>query len=181
MLLLTLRGTPTLYNGDELGLPDVPVPPERVVDADGRDPQRSPMPWEPGPGAGFTTGEPWLPMVRDADTRAFSVQRADPRSMLSLHRRLLRLRRDEPALIGGQWRLREAPDGVLAYDRILGDRHLVVVLNLGAGPVNVPVPGEWSLRLSTTLHRDGDRLRDAVSLEADEGVVLVPATDRATG
>ena len=113
MLLLTLRGTPTIYYGDELGLADVAVPPERVVDVDGRDPQRSPMPWEPGPHAGFSTAEPWLPMAPDAHTPNAAVQRADPTSMLSLHRRLLALRREEPALRVGTWAVAHAPDGVL--------------------------------------------------------------------
>src|SRR5262249_13091708 len=76
MLLLTLRGTPTLYYGDELGMPDVPIPSERVQDPFeknvpgrglGRDPERTPMPWRSGPGAGFTTGDPWLPLGDDAE------------------------------------------------------------------------------------------------------------------
>jgi len=71
LMLYALRGTPFVYQGEELGLPDAEIPPERVVDIDGRDPQRAPVPWRPpseaGPGAGFTTGEPWLPPVADAE------------------------------------------------------------------------------------------------------------------
>ncbi|MGZ8647997.1 MAG: alpha-amylase family glycosyl hydrolase, partial [Solirubrobacteraceae bacterium] len=67
VMLYALRGTPFVYQGQELGLPDAEIPPERVVDVDGRDPERAPIPWRPpsvaGPGAGFTTGEPWLPLV----------------------------------------------------------------------------------------------------------------------
>ena len=104
MLLLTLRGTPTLYYGDELGLPDATVPPERIVDVDGRDPERSPMPWTGSdPNAGFSVGEPWLPMVDDAGSWSVEAQRADPASMLLLHRRLLALRRASPALHRGAW------------------------------------------------------------------------------
>ena len=93
MLLLTLRGTPTLYYGDELGMEDVEVPPERVVDPDGRDPERSPMPWTGAPGRGFCADdvEPWLPFGDPAVN--VEAQEADPRSMLALHRRLLALRR----------------------------------------------------------------------------------------
>ena len=88
MLLLTLRGTPTLYYGDEIGMEDVPVPPERVVDPDGRDPERSPMRWTGEPGAGFSDAEPWLPLG-DTDVNV-EAQEADPRSMLALHRELHR-------------------------------------------------------------------------------------------
>ena len=98
MLLLTLRGTPTLYYGDELGMEDVEVPPARVVDPDGRDPERSPMPWTGAPGRGFCADgvEPWLPFGDAAVS--VEAQEADPRSMLALHRRLLALRRSSDDL-----------------------------------------------------------------------------------
>ena len=88
LLLYALRGTPFLYQGEELGLPDAEIPPDRVVDVDGRDPERAPIPWAPpsaaGPGAGFTTGEPWLPLVGDAETLNAEAQAGDPRSTLAL-------------------------------------------------------------------------------------------------
>src|SRR4029450_659157 len=100
MLLLTLPGTPILYQGEELGLVDVPIPAEqaldpiaRLVPGRGRDPERTPMPWDAGPGAGFTTGRPWLPVGEANLPRHVATQRDDPGSMLNLHRRLLRLRR----------------------------------------------------------------------------------------
>ncbi len=104
MLLLTLRGTPTLYYGDELGMEDVPVPPARVVDPDGRDPERSPMPWTSAPGRGFCADdvEPWLPFGDPGVS--VDAQEADPRSMLALHRRLLALRRSSGDLCGGRLR-----------------------------------------------------------------------------
>ena len=96
MLLLTLRGTPTLYYGDELGMADVPIPPERAVDPGmARDPVRTPMRWDAGPHAGFSTAEPWLPVGEGA---AVAAQRDDPRSMLTLYRRLLALRRESDDL-----------------------------------------------------------------------------------
>src|SRR5258706_230756 len=107
MLLLTLRGTPTLYYGDELGLPDVALPPELMRDpqarldpALSRDPQRSPMPWSPGPGHGFTVPDavPWLPAAPEADALSVQRQAGDPRSMLSLTRALLPPRAASPAL-----------------------------------------------------------------------------------
>ena len=103
LLLYALRGTPFVFQGEELGLPDATIPPERVVDVDGRDPERAPVPWErpsvAGPGAGFTTGEPWLPLHEDAERYAVAAQRDDPASTFSLARRLawLRARRRRPA------------------------------------------------------------------------------------
>ncbi|MFN8203196.1 MAG: alpha-amylase family glycosyl hydrolase [Solirubrobacteraceae bacterium] len=93
VLVLTLRGTPFLFQGEELGMTDGDVPPEAVVDVDGRDPERVPMVWTPGPGAGFTTGTPWLPVHPDAERLAVSVQAGDPASSLELYRALLALRR----------------------------------------------------------------------------------------
>jgi alpha-glucosidase len=147
MLLLTLRGTPTLYYGDEIGMTDVPI---QRYDPDGRDPERTPMQWDRS--GGFTTGEPWLP-YGDLDTNV-----ADEPPILTLHRRLLALRRDFAA---ADYRTLHAADGVLAYAR--GD-DIAVALNLTGEPRPLPVHGE--LLLSTHLDGGTDRLRPA------EGVVL---------
>jgi alpha-glucosidase len=170
MLLFTLRGTPFLFQGEELGLRDVPVPSERVVDVDGRDPQRAPLPWAPpsvaGPGAGFTTGDPWLPMTADAETVNAATQAAQPRSVLALYRRLAALRREREDLRGGALAFLAPQDpDVLAYRR--GDGH-VVALNFSADPRPVAWPAGARTVLSTHLDRDGaapDRLRGG------EGVV----------
>ncbi len=175
MLLLTLRGTPTIYYGDELGLVDVPVPPERVMDVDGRDPQRSPMPWGSGSNAGFTTGIPWLPMA-DASDLSVEAQRSDDTSMLTLHRRLLALRRGEPRLREGAWTPVPAPDGILAYDRTLDGARIRIVLNLTGQPVRVPMPGIGVVRLSTALDREGEVVTDELSVRGDEGIILSPGS-----
>ncbi len=145
MLLLTLRGTPTLYYGDELGMTDVTV--ERY---DFRDGARTPMQWRRD--GGFTDGEPWLPYGD------LAVNAEGPNSMLELHRRLIALRRE---FAEEDYRTLHADDGVLAYAR--GDGH-AVALNLTGEPRPLPVAGE--LVLST--HLDGG----AGVLRADEGVVL---------
>ena len=173
MLLLTLRGTPTIYYGDELGLPDADVPPGRVVDVAGRDPERSPMPWaRRGPNAGFSDGEPWLPMVDDAATLSVEAQRADPASILSLHRRLLAVRRASPALHAGSLELVDAPAGVVAFDRRHGGEAVRVVLNLTGDPVAVPIDGAWTCLAGTRPGREGTRVEGGVPLAADEGLVL---------
>jgi alpha-glucosidase len=174
MLLLTLRGTPTLYYGDELGLPDVPVPRERVVDVAGRDPERSPMPWTTAPGAGFTTGEPWLPVTDDPAVFSVEAQERDPRSMLALHRALLALRRAEPALHTGSWAAVDAPGGVVAFDRWTGDgARFRVLLNLRPDAVRVLLDGAWTVALSTGMDREpGSGVEGAAELRADEGLVL---------
>src|SRR4051812_11240788 len=91
LMLYALRGTPFVYQGEELGLPDAEIPPDRVVDVDGRDPERAPIPWQPpseaGPGAGFTTGVPWLPLIAEAEELCVARPAADPDSALSLYRR----------------------------------------------------------------------------------------------
>jgi len=150
MLLLTMRGTPTIYYGDELGLADVAIPPERVQDPRelrepglgfGRDPVRTPMPWDGSSNAGFTSGDPWLPLNPDWPTRNVEAEAADPDSMLALYRELLRLRRAHPALSGGTMRLLEAKGDVLAYERVQGADRIVIALNLGDAPHDVELPG----------------------------------------
>jgi alpha-glucosidase len=177
MLLLTLRGTPTLYAGDELGLPDAAVPPDRVVDVAGRDPERAPIPWTVvGRAAGFTTGEPWLPMTDEPGRYSAEAQAADPRSMLALHRRLLALRRAEPALHLGAWTAVDAPEGVVGFDRTSGGDRFRVLLNLTAAPVRVVLEGTWTVEVDTGLVRPtggaGALVTAGLDLAADEGVVL---------
>jgi alpha-glucosidase len=175
MLLLTLRGTPFLYQGDELGMPDVGIAPEHVVDVDGRDPERSPFPWEPpstaGPGAGFTTGEPWLPITPDAERLAASVQTRDPASMLSLHRNLLALRRATPALRDGSYRSLDAGDDVFAFLRA---ETIAIVLNFAAQPRAARSVGRGSLRLSTRPEaRPGVEVDlGTMELAPNEGVII---------
>jgi alpha-glucosidase len=184
LMLLTLRGTPFLYQGEEIGMRNVPVPPEKLQDPLAfrlhpklsRDPSRTPLPWEPGPGAGFTTGEPWLPVGPDAAFRNVAAQRGDPASLLQLYRALLDLRRRTPALARGAFRVRRAPKGVFAYERSEGGRRAVVALNFGDGAAAVSL-GRG--RVAEGLHtRPGaappERLGRVV-LGPCEGVVAVLA------
>jgi glycosidase len=140
MLLLTLRGTPTLYQGDEIGIGEVRIPIDRIRDPRelrepglglGRDRSRTPIPWDGSAHAGFSTAEPWLPLGEDWRTRNIAAQVADPRSMLSLYRALLALRRGSPSLEIGAFALVESAPDVLAYERREGSERLLIALNLG--------------------------------------------------
>jgi alpha-glucosidase len=181
MLLLTLRGTPTLYYGDELAMTDVPIAPEQVRDpyeqrvrglGAGRDPERSPMQWTAGPYAGFCPpeGTPWLPVAADHEPVNVETERADARSMLTLHRRLLALRRSRQALASGSYQTLHAAGGVLAYRRATPNERVLVALNLTGTPRPVPACGQ--LLLSTMLDGEGQRVTGGLQLRADEGVVL---------
>ncbi|HEX6909042.1 MAG TPA: alpha-amylase family glycosyl hydrolase [Longimicrobium sp.] len=186
VLLLTLRGTPTLYYGDEIGMRDVPIPPDRVQDPFeknvpgkglGRDPERTPMQWSPAPRAGFSTGEPWLPIAEDFREVNVEAERDAPRSILTLYRRLLDLRRGEPALEVGRFVGVEAEGDVLAYVRRAraGESDFLVVLNLGPRPHVFRVPdevGPGTVALSTHLDREADPVGRDVRLRPDEGVVI---------
>ena len=185
MLLLTLRGTPTLYYGDELGLDDVAIPRDRVRDPRelrepglglGRDPQRTPMPWDDSPNAGFTTGEPWLPLSADWRERNVEALGHDACSILNLYRRLLALRRTHRSLnVGDISRLKTEGD-TLSYERRSEDARLLVALNLGEISQMVPLPS-WAqggkVLLSTLA--GSPIVQDAnVELRPDEGVIIAP-------
>jgi alpha-glucosidase len=185
MLLLTLRGTPTIYYGDEIGMHDVPVPPELVRDPFGkhspdygRDPARTPMQWSSQSNAGFCPpgAEPWLPLAGDYRTANVAAQREDSASTLALHRRLLALRRAEPALAAGSYALVAVRGDLLVYAREVrgpGGRRFVVALNFGHGPLAVEDGAlEGRIELSTLPGREGETVAGRLELGGDEGVVI---------
>ena len=163
LMIYALRGTPFVYQGQELGLPDAHVPPERVVDVDGRDPERAPMPWLPpfaaGPGAGFTTGEPWLPIVEEAETLSVQAQEADRRSTLWLTRRIAELRAKTRALQDGSQRTVDSGADLLAWIREGAGERLLVVMNFATGSrspvIPAELPGVGHLVLGSDPERDG--------------------------
>ncbi|QDZ06866.1 DUF3459 domain-containing protein [Sphingomonas panacisoli] len=143
MLLLTLRGTPTLYQGDELGIGKVDIPPDRVRDPQelrqpglglGRDRSRTPMPWNGSCHAGFSSVEPWLPLNSDWKERNVAAEADKARSMLTLYRRLLSVRRSTPALNEGTFTLIRADNDVLMFERKLGRVRRTIALNFSNEP-----------------------------------------------
>ena len=189
-LLLTLRGSPFLYYGEEIALRNVAIPNARAADPPARrasllfpwwnrDQARTPMPWTGEPTGGFTTGRPWLPLGSDAATRNVATQGADPRSVLSFYRRLIWLRRATPALRRGSLTLlRQTDEDALGYLRQADGQTALVLLAFAARRTNVPLPAApsgrpWRVALST--HRDtGASLEGhSVYLEPNEALILL--------
>jgi alpha-glucosidase len=143
-LLGSIRGTICIYQGEELGLTEADVPFERLRDPyginfwpefKGRDGCRTPMPWRASEkNAGFSTGEPWLPLPEDHLPLAVDRQESDPSSVLSAYRDFLRFRRSNPALISGSIRFFDVPEPLLVFERTLDRQRLLCAFNLGAEP-----------------------------------------------
>ncbi len=181
MLLLTLRGTPTLYYGDELGMPDAWVSPSQVRDpaeknqpgiGQGRDPERSPMLWENRENAGFTAPgvATWLPLVWDWPKFTVETEQADAGTMLKLYQRLLQLRRERPELHSCEVSDVASANGVLSYVRSCGGLRIQVLLNMTHDPRSVDC-GAGRVLLSSFMDRD-DAVDGKVELRGDEGVVI---------
>jgi alpha-glucosidase len=182
MLLLTLRGTPTMYYGDELGMMDVPIAPDQVKDpfeiqepgkGNGRDPERTPMVWDDSPMAGFTTGDStWLPIGKNG---LFNVeaQKKDPQSMLNMVRRLISLRREHKALSIGDFHPLPSKAPIAAYSRIYKQEILHIILNFDNSTVTYPLPsGSHALLFSTVPGRAAESLETEVILGPGEGIIL---------
>lgn len=184
MLLLTLRGTPTMYYGDELGMANVSIPADRVRDPFeknvpgvglGRDPCRTPMQWDRSLHAGFTVGEPWLPISDDYAVVNVRAEDEDPASFLTLYRHLLKLRRSHSALSIGQYEPLAASGDLLAYVRHTRDEGILIALNLGGQPCALFLgsPGIVGRTLvSTYLDRKDEVSTTNLGLRANEGLIV---------
>jgi alpha-glucosidase len=184
MLLLTLRGTPTCYYGDELGMQDISLQPELMLDPQGkdnpkysRDPARSPMQWDGSVNAGFCSAgvKPWLPIADDFQTYNVTVEQHDPRSFLTLVCRLLALRRALPALtLGSQQSIDQPNAACFVYQRQYADQRCLVILNFSAQEqvVALPEQEQGRLLLSTHLDREGPPPLSDVHLRGNEGLLI---------
>ncbi|HEY6014959.1 MAG TPA: alpha-amylase family glycosyl hydrolase [Candidatus Limnocylindrales bacterium] len=197
VLLLTVRGTPFIYYGEEIGMEDVEIPPEESVDPPAarvgpdfawwdRSRCRTPMPWSGGPGAGFTTGRPWLRIGADSATRNVAAQLDDERSVLALYRRLTALRAGMPALQVGAFELLPgAGSSIVAYRRTTPDQTLLVAINLSREATTWPVPVApagtcWRTALATGVEVPAGGVRvegGSIRLEADEAQILEAVDD----
>ena len=154
LLLLGLRGTPLLYAGEELGLLDAEIPPERVVDPGGRDGCRAPIPWDPTHDHGWPS-DPWLPFPPEADTHSVADEWADPRSTLILYQRCLAARHASAALRAGDQRLLQCPEGVLGWLRAAGADRRVVLVNFTDASVDLEgtealgAAGGWTVEVAS--------------------------------
>jgi len=190
MLLLTLRGTPTTYYGEEIGMEDVPIPPEFIQDPPavnqpdiahivGRDPERTPMQWNDSLNAGFTTAgaTPWLPLAGNYTENNVARQEKDPTSMLNLYRALTRLRRNEPALCVGHYESLDAGvDHVFAYVRTAPHAaQFLIVLNFGNMSCTLKlshIAATATIAVSTDMVRHGEINLSDLTLGPNEGLVL---------
>ncbi|MGB8215218.1 MAG: alpha-glucosidase [Anaerolineales bacterium] len=166
-LLLTLRGTPFLYYGEEIGMRDIHLRRSEILDPPGqrywpiykgRDGCRSPMQWDSGLHAGFSSAKPWLPVHPDYVHRNVAAQQADPGSLFHFTQSLLALRKENPALRRGAYvPLDETPPGTLAYLRTTPEQTILVALNFRSHPAalraasrpGTPPPGNWRLLFSS--------------------------------
>ncbi len=168
VLVLTLRGTPFLYAGDELGLEDAVVRGSHVLDPGGRDGCRAPIPWDPEPPHGWDGATPWLPFPPHAGEKCAVVQRDDPGSTLWLHHDMLALRRESDALRSGTFAWLDAPDGVLVFERVADDDRRVVCVSFVSEGREVDVQG--TIQVSSVPGRAGEPFDG--HLLPDEAVVL---------
>jgi alpha-glucosidase len=184
MLLLTLRGTPTLYYGDEIGMHQVAIAPDEVRDpfeknvpgiGVGRDGCRTPMQWDASRYAGFSTAQPWLPLADDFAHENVANLDADSGSILSLYKALIALRRNVPQLVSGAYESVAAQGKILLYRRSGDGGAVIVALNLGAEPVSVTtssIGNGCEILLSTFLDRQGEKMEGALDLRGNEGVIV---------
>jgi alpha-glucosidase len=180
LLLLTLRGTPTMYYGDELGMANVVIPPAAVRDpaelrqpgiGAGRDPERTPIAWDTSANGGFSSGTPWLPLGENVQRANVADLERDPGSILMLYRAIIALRRRDGVLRNGTLGSIAVIGSVLRYSRTLAGRTLDVLLNLAAS--SQPIDGYTGrILLSTDPARTLTAVPAALVLVPNEGLIV---------
>jgi alpha-glucosidase len=180
MLLLTLPGTLTMYYGEEIGMTNAPISPDKVQDPAeknepglglGRDPERTPMQWDSSASAGFTTGRPWLPIGTDyAEVNVVALEQHEA-SILHLYRKLIDLRRRRRTLIDGRMQSVSADKSVLRYERRGEGDRILMLLNMCMDPVRITIES-GTILASTYFNRDGQKVSGVVEMKAAEGLVI---------
>jgi alpha-glucosidase len=184
MLLLTLRGTPTIYYGDEIGMEQQVIPPERVRDpfeknvpglGVGRDGCRTPMQWDATAHAGFAECEAWLPISHTYREQNVAVQREDKSSLYNLYRRLIMLRRSRLSLSIGRYRPLYVSGELLVFVREHEQERMLVALNLGQDPASFAFESRvlaGRVLISSFGDRDGEVVSKSLELRGDEGAIV---------
>ena len=189
VLITGLRGTAFLYYGEEIGMVDVDIPRDEIVDPPAlragpdfpwydRSRCRTPMQWSPAAGAGFTTGRPWLRIAPDADRRNVAAEDRDPDSVLACYRRLLRFRATSGALRrGGMTRLASGVDDVLAWTRDTDDQRLLVIVSFVGETRTVDLAavagdGRWRSRVGSHREPSIPTAGGRLTLQPDEAIIL---------
>lgn len=179
-MTLTLRGTPFMYYGEEIGMREGQLSRAEILDPPGRrfwplykgrDGCRTPMQWDAAPNAGFSTGKPWLRVNPDFKKLNVEAERADPKSLLNFYRQLIALRRESPALQRGAYRSPARPINVWAYERAAEGQRMWVVLNLFSHPAELKIAGSWRIRLSS-VERSDSTISGAIPLAPNEAVIV---------
>jgi alpha-glucosidase len=179
-MLLTLRGTPFLYYGEELGLPEGKIPHAEIVDPPGlkywplykgRDGCRTPMPWDATLNAGFSSGKPWLRVNPDYARVNVESERRDPHSLLNYYRQLLAFRRTAPALQQGSYRALDPAGNIYAYERATAEQRLLIALNFSSRPATFNLEGDWRVRLSS-VERGESKISATLNLAANAAVIM---------
>jgi alpha-glucosidase len=193
MLLLTLRGTPTCYYGDELGMENVPIPPHKIQDPPavnqpeiahivGRDPERTPMQWDDSVNAGFaapSVDDLWLPLAPDYKEKNVARELEDPRSFLNYYRKLVATRKASPALVVGDYRSlttnpAETMENCFIYERQAEGQRMIVALNFSGQEQKLSLSGMGKGRiiLSTMMDREDEVDLSNFTLRANEGCII---------
>ena len=184
LLLLTLRGTPTIYYGEEIGMTDVPIPFEEVQDPQGlnmpdknlsRDPGRTPMQWDSTEYAGFASSKPWLRLASNYTVVNVARQKNDPYSMINFYRELIQLRQAHRSLHLGDYKPVYADTQSLAYLRQApGDKAFLIVLNLSHRPCYITLKHlaiDGTIIFSTSPALRGLTVNERIDLSGDEGII----------
>lgn len=185
MLLLTLRGTPTIYYGDEIAMQDIAIPANEVQDPQGlnmpdknlsRDPARTPMQWDDSDNAGFSNTKPWLRIHKAYPRMNVEKEKENPYSMLSLYKRLIDFRNSENALNAGRYRPVASDNKIIAYIRELeGFKRFLIVLNLTHAPAYFKSKIEnlkGKIIIATLPELEGGVINDCITLNGDEGIIV---------
>jgi len=184
LMLLTLRGTPTIYYGDEIGMRDVPIPMDEIVDPQGlnmpdlnvsRDPARTPMQWSNDIHAGFSNHKPWLRLPFNSGRVNVEKQKDDEYSKLWFYRKLIQLRKKHAALNIGAYRPVYADQQLISYIRERNDERFLIILNLSHRPAYFKPRQEsftGTILLGTEVERIGMTVDGIITLSGDEGLLI---------